>query len=416
MTANSTPSRRTLAIACFGLATCLLSTGADGPGAVPSDPQFTALRTDGSTLSGRLRRLDIRGGAALAVGDGERLEPIPAGSLVKLTRDGGTPQPALDSGGTVLFPEGDRLARSVIGPAGETTIEIQSYPLGTLAIPLDSLLGLVLAPPLDVDAAFALESRVRDEPRSTEVLWLANGDRVAGGLLGLDDKTVAFQPPSGKVEFDRSGVVALGFDPKLAQYPRPTGPYLELTFVDGSRLGASAVQLEGNQILATTRFGQAIKLPVGELAEVHPLGGAVVYLSDLEPAGTKYVAYLGPVREVRRDRSIDGQPLRIAGKVYDRGLGTQSRSYLVYRLEPGVKRFQALVGLDDRAGPLGSVVFRVVVDKQERFASPPMSARDAPHPLDLDVAGAKTLVLITDFGERGEVRDHADWVEARLIR
>ena len=403
-------------MAWLGLATALLLTGADGPGAVPSDPQYTALKTDGTTLSGRLRRLDIRGGVALAVDDAEKLEVIAAGSLVKLTREGGPPQPVLESGGTVLFPEGDRLARGVIGPAGETTLEIQSSPLGTLAIPLDSILGLVLAPPLDADAAFALESRVRDEPRSTEVLWLANGDRVAGGLLGLNDKTVLFQPPSGKVELDRSGVVALGFDPKLVSYPKPSGPYLDLTFVDGSRLGVSSIQLEGNQVLATTRFGQAIKLPVGELAEVHALGSPIVYLSDLDPAGTKYVGYLGPVREVRRDRSVDGQPLRLAGKIYDRGLGTQSRSYLVYRLEPGVKRFQALVGLDDRAGPLGSVVFRVVVDKQERIATPPMSARDAPHPLDLDVAGAKTLVLITDFGDRGEVRDHADWVEARLIR
>ncbi len=416
MIANRPPRRRPPATALLGLAATLLLAGADGPGAAPSDPQFTALRTDGTTLTGRLRRLDFRGGVALAVDDTEKLEEIPAGSLVKLTREGGPPQPVLESGGTILFPDGDRLARAVIGPAGETTIEIQSSPLGSLAVPLDAILGLVLAPPLDADAAFALESRVRDEPRSTEVLWLANGDRMAGGLLGLNDKTIAFQPPSGKVELDRSGVVALGFDPKLANYPRPTGPFLELTFVDGSRLGVATAQLEGNQILATTRFGPTIKLPVGELAEVHALGGPVVYLADVEPAGTKYVGYLGPAREVRRDRSVDGQPLQLAGKVYDRGLGTQSRSLLVYQLEPGARRFQALVGLDDRAGPLGSVVFRVLVDKQERFASPPMSTRDAPQPLDLDVTGAKTLVLITDFGDRGEVRDHADWVEARLIR
>lgn len=416
MIANSPAARRPRAMAWLGLAAALALAGADGPGAVPSDPQFTALKTDGTTVSGRLRRIDARGGVALAVGDPERLESIPAGSLVKLSRDGVSPAPAVEGGGTVLFPDGDRLAWSVIGPAGETTIEIQSSPLGSLAVPLDSLLGLVLAPPLDGDAAFALEARIRDEPRATEVLWMANGDRIAGGLLGINDKTVTFQPPTGKVEFDRSGVVALGFDPKLVNYPRPTGPYLSLTFVDGSRLGVASAQLEGNQLLATTRFGQAIKIPAGELAEVHALGGPVVYLSEVEPAGSKYVGYLGPAREARRDRSVDGQPLRLAGKVYDRGLGTASRSYLVYRLDPGVKRFQALVGLDDRAGPLGSVVFRVVVDKQERAATPPMSAKDAPRPLDLDVSGAKTLVLITDFGERGEVRDHADWVEARLIR
>jgi hypothetical protein len=324
--------------------------------------------------------------------------------------------PAAGEGSVLILPGGDRLTRCGIGPAGETTIEVHSESLGTLAIPLDGILGLIFAAPSDSDAASALESRVRDEPRTTEVLWLTNGDRLAGGLLGIGDKTIAFQPSTGKVELDRSGIVALGFDPKLVVYPRPTGPFLELGLADGSRLGVTAIHLEGGQILATTRLGQAIKLPLGELARIHVENGPAVYLSEIESAGAKYVGYVGTAREVVRDRAIDGQPLRLGGKVYDRGLGMESRTYLVYLIPHGARRFQATVGLDDRAGPLGCVTFRVLVDKEERFASPPMSARDAPRPVDVDVAGAKTLVLIADFGERGGVRDHADWAEARLIR
>ena len=86
-----------------------------------------------------------------------------------------------------------------------------------------------------------------------------------------------------------------------------------------------------------------------------------------------------------------------------------------YRLRPGDERFQALVGLDDRAGPLGSVVFRVLVDRQEKFVSPPMSARDTPRLVDVDVRGGKSVILATEFGDRGDVRDIADWVEARLV-
>jgi hypothetical protein len=415
MNPMSRHAERTRMIAWLGLAACVGLAGADGPVSLPSDPQYTALKTDGTTISGRIRRLDVSGGLALAVDDSERIVSIPAGSLVKLSRDGGTSLGSGD-GGTVLFPGGDRLARCGIGPAGETTVEVQSESLGTLAIPLESVLGLVLVPPLEADAAFALESKIREEPRSSEVLWLANGDRLVGGLLALGEKTIAFQPTGGKVVLERSGIVALGFDPRLVVYPKPEGPYLDMTFIDGSRVGVTALQLEGGQIQATTRYGQAIKLPLGELAEVRARNGPVVYLSEIEPAGVKYVGYLGPTREFRRDEAVDGQPLRLAGKVYDRGLGMQSRSYIVYRLAPGTKRFQSLVGLDDRAGPLGNVVFRVVVDKDERFATPPMSARDAPRLVDVDLTGAKTLVLIADFGERGEVRDHADWVDARLIR
>ena len=80
------------------------------------------------------------------------------------------------------------------------------------------------------------------------------------------------------------------------------------------------------------------------------------------------------------------------------------------------RRFQALVGVDDRAGPLGSVVFRVNIDGKDRYVSDPLSLRDTPRTIDVDVSGGKILILFTEFGERGEVRDFADWVEARLIR
>ena len=45
-----------------------------------------------------------------------------------------------------------------------------------------------------------------------------------------------------------------------------------------------------------------------------------------------------------------------------------------------------------------------------------MTDHDAPRAVDVDLAGGKLLILITEFGDRGDVRDLADWVEARTIR
>jgi NPCBM/NEW2 domain len=108
--------------------------------------------------------------------------------------------------------------------------------------------------------------------------------------------------------------------------------------------------------------------------------------------------------------------LRLGGRVFDRGLGTQSRTLLAYKLEPGSKRFQALIGLDDRAGPLGNVVFKVRVDDKIGYESTTMVAGEAPKFVDIDITGARFLILMTEFGERGDVQDHADWVEARIVR
>ncbi len=399
------------------LAFCLppLMTRADEQGeTVPSDPVFTALLFDGTTLSGRIRQIGPKDQVTLVPSEGpERVVPLT--NLVKLTREGNPVSFSSDLS-LILFPDGDRLYRSVIGAATDTTVGVQQYALGNLSIPLESALGIVLTLPSDDDARDAFMIRVRSEPRTSEILWLANGDRVTGGFLGLDEMKIKFQTGNGTLTLDRSGITALGFNPATVNYPRPKDTFLELTLSDGSRLGVTDTRIDQGQVVALTRFGSALRLPISELATVHVQSPAVSYLSEREAFKTHYISYVGSIRPYRSDETVDGHPFRLAGQFYDRGLGTQSRTFLAYRLDPGDRRFQALVGLDDRAGSLGSVVFRVLVDGRERFNSPPMSVSDTPKPIDVDVAGAKTLILVTEFGDRGGVRDFADWVEARLIR
>jgi hypothetical protein len=405
-----------LVLILLGNGLCLGAADPVPPGApVPSDPVFTAHLIDGTTLTGRIHQIGAGGEIALVPAEGKE-QVVPLGRLLKLTRESMSFSLTPSDGSLVLFPDGDRLYRTVIGPATETMLEVQSYALGNVAIPLESLLGLVLALPSETAAVDALLERVRTEPRPSEVLWLANGDRLLGGFLGLDEKRIKYQGPTGPIELDRGGIVALGFDPALVAYPRPEGDYLELTMVDGSRLGVTNARIEQGHVVATTRFKGTIRLALSELVQVHARTAAIAYLSERKATAEQYVAYVGPTRPYRRDLDVDGHPLRLAGQSYDRGLGTQSRTLLAYRLAPGDARFQALVGLDDSAGPLGSVVFRVLVDGKERFVSPPMSVRDTPKPIDVDLTGAKFLILVTEFGERGEIRDLADWVEARIIR
>jgi hypothetical protein len=202
----------------------------------------------------------------------------------------------------------------------------------------------------------------------------------------------------------------------VVSYPPAKADYLEVMLVDGSRLAATDVRIARGQVEAKTLFGASIHFPIGELARIHVRNQRIAYLSDRAADAADYVPYLGPKREYRRDLAVDGKMLRLAGQIYDHGIGTQSRTLLAYRLKPGDRRFQALVGLDERAGPQGSVVFRVRLGREDKFVSPPMSMRDPPRAIDIDVAGAQVLILVTEYGERGNVRDFADWVEARLIR
>ena len=220
-----------------------------------TEPVFTGLRIDGKTVSGRITSLTAD--RVTLADDGSNKEEVPLRSLVKLTRDVRTTGQA-NEGSHVLLPEGDRLMRVIVGATTETAIEVQSQsPLASLTIPLECVLGLVLTAPTEPEAFNELWNRVAGEPRSTEVVWMANGDRLTGGFLGLDDRAAKLQIDGKPVEIDRTGIVAVGFDPSLVAYPRHDSFYLDLTLSDGSRFGVTDAMFERGQVVATARFRSA---------------------------------------------------------------------------------------------------------------------------------------------------------------
>jgi len=176
------------------------------------------------------------------------------------------------------------------------------------------------------------------------------------------------------------------------------------------------VELGRDGLSGTTRFGAKFRADLEDVVSVAPRTPAIEYLSGREPDGKSYVPYFDLVRPFQADANVDGLPMVLKGRRFERGLGTQSRTLLAYKVQPGDLRFQATVGVDERAGPLGSVAFRVLADGKPRFASEPLTARDEPVAVDVDLEGVKLLILATEFGERGDVRDLADWAEARIVR
>ena len=152
--------------------------------------------------------------------------------------------------------------------------------------------------------------------------------------------------------------------------------------------------------LKLTASGQTFAAAPRDLVFLQPLGGRVTYLSDLAPAEYRQTPFLSHVGQVANlshdwtwpygaDRSVTGGLLRSGGRLFLKGLGVHSAARLVYLISPlpfagegqGVRarRFAALVGIDDSTAGGGSVVFRVLVDGQERFASPTIRGSDSAH-------------------------------------
>ncbi len=135
--------------------------------------------------------------------------------------------------------------------------------------------------------------------------------------------------------------------------------------------------------------------------------GKKVWLCDLDISKTQQ-----GWGEPQKDKSVDGNPLRIAGRSFDRGLGTHADSALYVKLAGGSTRFTALVGLDDEAGRFGTVQFRILADGEEIFKTGTMKAGQPAREVDVDVTGVDLLILLVSGGSDGINYDHADWADA----
>ncbi len=135
--------------------------------------------------------------------------------------------------------------------------------------------------------------------------------------------------------------------------------------------------------------------------------GRKVWLSDLDISKTQQ-GWGSP----QKDKSVDGNPLRIDGETFDRGLGTHADSALYIDLAGGSTRFTARVGLDDEAGQFGSVEFRILADGEEIYKSGILRAGQPAREVDVDVTGVNQLVLLVSGGNDGINYDHADWANA----
>jgi len=121
---------------------------------------------------------------------------------------------------------------------------------------------------------------------------------------------------------------------------------------------------------------------------------------------------------LERGRSVKRKPLCLAGRTYGHGLGTHADSEIVFRSSGAVRRFSALVGLDDspdtrRARPRGRIAFTVEAADRVLWRSPALGLGEAPASAEVDLPPDTRAVTLRAVVPDGLVRyAHADWAEA----
>ncbi|HEU5080390.1 MAG TPA: NPCBM/NEW2 domain-containing protein [Opitutaceae bacterium] len=113
------------------------------------------------------------------------------------------------------------------------------------------------------------------------------------------------------------------------------------------------------------------------------------------------------------DKNTAGAALKIAGKTYAAGLGTQVNT-TIFLLAHGATRFTATVGVDDATATNDGVIFEVQADGRSIWRSAALHRGDAAASVDVDLRGAKEVRLLTYDVGRALSQAHADWAEARF--
>ncbi len=112
------------------------------------------------------------------------------------------------------------------------------------------------------------------------------------------------------------------------------------------------------------------------------------------------------------DKSVDGHPITLGGRVFEHGLGTHSTGIFTVDLDRGSRRFTAWAGIDDETQKRGSVEFQVVGDGKILWSSGILRGGDPPKRVDVGVSMVNRLALIVGDAGDGFEYDHADWADA----
>ncbi|MDK0708608.1 NPCBM/NEW2 domain-containing protein [Clostridium perfringens] len=140
------------------------------------------------------------------------------------------------------------------------------------------------------------------------------------------------------------------------------------------------------------------------------------YMSDLTPKQSS-----NGWGTVRKDKSISGGVIGLTRDGdfvdYNKGLGLHSNAEYVYDLEgKDYDYFESYVGVDKAMSsrPASSVIFKVLVDGEEKFNSGVMRSTTPQKYVKVDVKNAKELKLIVNDAGDGNTSDHASFGDAKL--
>ena len=318
----------------------------------------------------------------------------------------------------ILLSNGDRLSARPVSIANDSlTI---SWPnlasSNALKIPLEKIAAIIFELPLAITERHRLFADIATLPPGSDLVMLSNGDRSTGELKQLDASFVELKAAANLLKLDRSRVRAIRLNPELTNATRTTGHRAIVMMSDGSQITTTTAEVADGKLRVKSVAMGNLELPLETISLCELYGERVIPIADYEPAKIEFTPYLSATWKNVRNANVLHGPLTLRGTEFGTGLGMHSRTSTTYNLHGNERAFQCVVGIDDIANGMGSVIFSIELDGRPVWTSLELNGKSpAAIVPEIDLRGGKQLKLVVDFGQFADVSDYADWCDAVLI-
>lgn len=368
----------------------------------------------GDRLVGELVEL---GATSAILKQGSANLTVPLSGVLEVRFPAAPPAEA-STGSRIVLADGSRLTLSGFSVAGEKAQCDSQF--GMLALPVARIANVrfgISTTRLDESWAAML---ARESKNDLLVVKKEDVLDFLAGVTGDVGEKIAFLLEGDEVPVPREKAYGIIFHRRVPNLPKGV---CQVRLTGGDLLEAARCAWNGKECKVRLVAGPDIVIPASLLAAIDFTPYRIKYLSDLKPRDAEYVPFYDIfLYEYRRDRSLDGPPLKLGGKTYAKGLAMHSKTTLRYRIGSEYTRFQAVAGIDDSVSSLArrddnryACVRLVITGDRKPLFDAIVKGTDAPRSLDLDVANIRDLEILVDFNDFDEA-DHLDLADAKLLK
>lgn len=319
--------------------------------------------------------------------------------------------------GSVIVAKADWSTKVPISLA-DGNLQLEHSLFGHLKIPGEHVKLWLLGAASEPSLARTIAAELHKHPAIGEDrVWLTSGDSFSGQALSFDG-TLRFQAAGQEIELTATDVAAVAFTPP-SEAQELSSPKYWFGLEDGTLIAAATLSLVPERTAAFTPSGLELTAKRSpQLVYVQSLDG-IAYLSDAKPLDYRHTPYFDISWPMESDRNLERNAPRAGRLHYQKCLAMHTAARAVYRVPPGMTHFAAQVAIDDSSRQEGSAIFRVyrVVDEHPELAyeSSVIRGSDSPQALNVSIANASVVILVVDFADFGDERDHCLWLDPRWV-